>query len=56
MAEANALREDPPLMPIDHEIGFFFDSQGSDAQGEEAHMELEDNEGVRLRVGMRSSV
>ena len=56
VAEANALREDPPLMPVDHEIRFFFDSQGCDAQGEEAHMELEDNEGVPLRVGMSSSV
>ena len=56
VAEANALREDSPLMPVDHEIGFFFDSQGGDAQGGEAHIELEDNERPPVRVGMKSSV
>ena len=43
-------------MPVDHEIGFFFDSEGGEMQSEEAHMELEENEGVPLRFGMRSSV
>ena len=45
VADANAIREDPPLTPVDHEIGFFFDSHGGDAQREEVHMELADNEG-----------
>ena len=45
VAEAKALREDPPLMPADHETGFSFDSQGGDAQGGEVQMGVEDDEG-----------